>query len=68
MKYFVNYTDKCEPKMIEFKSKIARDKWVNNFLLNNQFNEDNYIDQIFEGEITWINTEGGQIIEEDKNE
>jgi len=54
VKYYVRYVQDCRPHLIAFTSNKKRATWMLNFLLNlAQLNEDNWIELLFEGEVSW---------------
>jgi hypothetical protein len=56
VKYFIYFCKGCSLRYKTFRTKEDRNKWVQAFLLENQFNEDNYIDIVGEIKIEWVSS------------
>lgn len=53
MKYYISLNQFCQPKIVEFGSKVKRDKFALEFLLEYQNDEDFAVFTIFEGKISY---------------
>ena len=53
--YYILYTENCQPKVRKFALEVCRESFIKDFLLENQDNEDNYIDLVFDGTIKFCN-------------
>ena len=52
-KYYASVVDDSTTVLVEFKTDKARDKWLFDFSLRNQLNNDSWIDMIFEGKVSY---------------
>ena len=54
-KWFIIYTEDCEQKMITFSKREAVNFFIADFLLQNQGNDDSFIDVVGRGSIDYSN-------------
>lgn len=60
-RYYVFYVSDATPKLKAFESFMQRNNWVQDFLFSTQNDPDQWIDLVFDGEVSYNGIETKQI-------